>query len=105
MAFFQINKPESENQEVTFFPIDPTVSKRDKNNIVYKLLVDRNNNIWVAPTQFGQFNHSTASYDLYNIYRAKIRNSSTQNFRQFKDVNGNIWLGSIDGLWKIWFRE
>lgn len=100
---FQINKPESENPEVTFFPIDPTVPTRDKNNIVYKLLVDRNNNIWVAtPTQFGQFNHSTASYDLITFIEPKSGNSSNSEFPTiYEDVSGNIWLGSIDGLRKF----
>lgn len=86
-------------------------------NSVYDLMVDKQNNLWIAMYHSG-ISYTDQSYLKFQNFTHLNGNSNSisNNFVNFvyEDVDGDIWLGTNDGLnlfyrktgkWKHYFQE
>ena len=82
---------------------DPKYPDGIKSNSVYAILVDSKNNIWIGYSKTGldKYNPDTGEITHYNSSLTKNYVSNNSIRCIYEDKNGEMWVGTLNGLNKL----
>ncbi|MDY0199532.1 MAG: two-component regulator propeller domain-containing protein [Tenuifilaceae bacterium] len=87
-------------REDIFTPLNITLQPHNvslSNLVVNSLVVDLNDDIWFGPVGYGLYKYSTGSGKT-EWYGQDVK--SIEVYDLYKAANGDIWIGSINGVYK-----
>ena len=80
---------------VKFKVYDSSNVSEIKNNMIWDLNEDKNQNLWISTLGGGLVKHKNGKFTLYNTDDGL--NSNTIGIT-FEDTDGNIWIGTYNGI-------